>query len=193
MLSGLATSEDSRVAERRLWALIRLAGGPLLAACCPTSRSRPAVGAKLPRSSIQWLKLIFPTFGGHLQKGHTSSERGVLWNAKSISGIAVSLSWKPFVWLQREARSEEQDLSSGALTNAWFKDDSVTSQVVYVTVLIRDFVKHQERIAVMARQKDNDDELISEWKSLANRGATMNTALGQLYVYLDTQYRAYLD
>ena len=105
----------------------------------------------------------------------------------------MSLSWKPFVWLQREARSEEQDLSSGALTNAWFKDDSVTSQVVYVTVLIRDFVKHQERIAVMARQKDNDDELISEWKSLANRVATMNTALGQLYVYLDTQYRAYLD
>lgn len=45
-------------------------------------------------------KVIFPTFGGHLERGILAL-RGVSWNATNSSGIAGNSSWKRFGWRRR--------------------------------------------------------------------------------------------
>jgi hypothetical protein len=80
-----------------------------------------------------------------------------------------------------------------ALRAPLFEDDSVASQVVYVSVLVKDFIRSQAGLAALTEGTTNDGLLVSGWKELRTAADRIDGAVSKLFVHIDRQYRAYLD
>jgi len=79
-----------------------------------------------------------------------------------------------------------------ALLNPVFEDDSVASQVVYVSVLVKDFIKQQSVVAAAAVGR-KDALMVRRWNELKSAARKIDDGISKLFVHIDTQYRAYLE
>jgi hypothetical protein len=86
-----------------------------------------------------------------------------------------------------------EQCASQAMLNPLFEDNSVASQVVYVSVLVKDFIKLQKALAANSKSGGTDKEVVLGWRNLQSASDKIDEAVSKLFVHIDRQYMAYLE